>query len=78
MKKISDKSLANISVVSASIAAILFTSSLFTAKPYWLYINICGWISLSTSLDICWALSQRRAKALEEIIQKLLETKNEK
>lgn len=78
MKKFSDKSLSIMSIVVVGLAYILFVISLFAAKPYCFYTNIAGWICLSTFLDICWALSQRREKALEEIIQKLLEAKNEK
>lgn len=75
MKKISisNKSLSIISVILFSIVIILFIASLFADKPYSLYINICGWMSLSAALNICWAVSQRRVEALEEIVQKLLD-----
>lgn len=73
MKKISNRSLSIISVILSSIAIMLFIASLFAAKPYHLYINIFGWMTLAFAFNISWNVSQRRVKALEELVQNLLE-----
>ena len=72
MKKFSDKTLTIASIIFVSLALILFIIGLFATRPYSLYIVICGWMSLTVSLNINWVISQRRNEALTEIIQKLL------